>query len=148
MSCLNGLINSFVSPVGDLSRLFNTGTGRCYVRFENSRRISACLNVNVEALTSTNSTKLGFEDSKEVMASEANLIVGTYARAPIVLLSGKGCKLYDVEGKEYLDMTSGIAVNALGHGDEDWVNAVTEQANTLTHVSNVYYSVPQVNNCH
>ncbi|GLT52903.1 hypothetical protein SLA2020_262120 [Shorea laevis] len=57
---------------------------------------------------------------------------------------GKGCKLYDVEGREYLDMSAGIAVNALGHGDEDWLKAVVEQASTLTHVSNMYYSLPQV----
>ncbi|XP_028124419.1 acetylornithine aminotransferase, chloroplastic/mitochondrial-like, partial [Camellia sinensis] len=82
--------------------------------------------------------------SKEVMEAEAKVLVGTYARAPIVLSSGKGCKLYDIEGQEYLDMTSGIAVNALGHGDPDWVRAVTDQANVLTHVSNVYYSIPQV----
>lgn len=71
-------------------------------------------------------------------------MVGTYGRAPVVLVSGKGCKLYDVEGREYLDMTSGIAVNALGHCDPDWVKAVADQAHVLTHVSNVYYSVPQV----
>lgn len=88
---------------------------------------------------------VGFGDnSKGVMAAEGEVLVGTYARAPVVLVSGRGCKLYDVEGREYLDLSSGIAVNALGHGDPDWVNAVVEQANTLTHVSNVYYSVPQV----
>lgn len=78
------------------------------------------------------------------MAAEAKVIVGTYARAPIVLERGKGCTLYDVEGKAYLDMTSGIAVNALGHGDPDWVQAVSEQASVLAHVSNVYYTKEQV----
>ncbi|KAA8541960.1 hypothetical protein F0562_023112 [Nyssa sinensis] len=78
------------------------------------------------------------------MEAEGTVLVGTYARTPVVLSSGKGCKLFDVEGREYLDMTSGIAVNALGHGDPDWVKAVMEQANTLTHVSNVFYSIPQV----
>lgn len=71
-------------------------------------------------------------------------MVGTYARAPVVFVSGKGCLLYDVDGKEYLDMTAGIAVTSLGHGDPDWVKAVAEQANALAHVSNVYYSIPQV----
>lgn len=71
---------------------------------------------------------------------DAKVFVGTYARAPLVLASGKGCKLYDVEGREYLDMTAGIAVNALGHGDPEWVRAVTEQAGVLTHVSNIFYS--------
>lgn len=88
--------------------------------------------------------KLGIPKSKEVMEAEAKVLVGTYARAPVVLESGNGCKLVDVEGREYLDMSSGIAVNALGHGDEDWLRAVAQQAATLTHVSNMYYSIPQV----
>ncbi|OWM72059.1 hypothetical protein CDL15_Pgr017942 [Punica granatum] len=78
------------------------------------------------------------------MEAAAKFLVGTYARAPIVLSSGKGSKLYDLEGREYLDMTSGIAVNSLGHSDPDVVKAVIDQANTLVHVSNVYYSVPQI----
>ncbi|KAJ6810642.1 acetylornithine aminotransferase, mitochondrial-like [Iris pallida] len=85
------------------------------------------------------------EKSKQVMEMEAKYLVGTYARSPLVLASGKGCKLYDVDGKEYLDMAAGIAVNSLGHCDPDWVQAVAEQAATVTHVSNVYYSIPQVN---
>ncbi|CAM8991948.1 unnamed protein product [Rhodiola kirilowii] len=105
--------------------------------------ISGCLNVDVER--SEGLEKLGFGlKSKEVIEDEAKVIVGTYARTPVVLVSGKGCNLFDVEGKKYLDMGSGIAVNALGHGDEDWVRAVTEQASVLTHVSNVYYNVPQI----
>lgn len=90
------------------------------------------------------SRKVTAQNSKEVIELEGKVMVGTYGRAPVVLVSGKGCKLYDVEGREYLDMTSGIAVNALGHCDPDWVKAVADQAHVLTHVSNVYYSVPQV----
>ncbi|CAJ2669958.1 unnamed protein product [Trifolium pratense] len=82
--------------------------------------------------------------TKEVIEEEGKYLVGTYARAPIVLEKGKGCKLYDVEGNEYLDLSGGIAVNALGHGDDDWLKAVVEQAGLLTHVSNVYHSIPQV----
>ena len=62
----------------------------------------------------------------------------------MVFVSGEGCKLYDTEGKEYLDLTAGIAVNALGHGDSTWVQAVSEQAGKLAHVSNLFHSVPQV----
>ena len=102
-------------------------------------RVRACANVGEHA---PGSLKVGV--SKEVMEAEGRVMVGTYARAPVVLSSGKGCKLYDPEGREYLDLSSGIAVNALGHGDPDWLRAVTQQANTLTHVSNVYYSIPQV----
>lgn len=100
--------------------------------------------MGVEAPDGAAAAKLGTPKSKEVMEAEARVLVGTYARTPVVLESGKGCKLVDVEGREYLDMSSGIAVNALGHGDEDWLRAVTQQAATLTHVSNIYYSIPQV----
>lgn len=82
--------------------------------------------------------------SRDVMETEGSVFVRTYARAPVVLERGKGCKLYDTDGREYLDMAAGIAVNSLGHCDPDWVKAVVEQASTLTHVSNVYYSIPQV----
>ncbi|KAI3463442.1 hypothetical protein Pfo_020105 [Paulownia fortunei] len=105
---------------------------------------AACLNVDVLAPDSKQNPSLQEKRSSEIIADEKKFIVGTYARAPVVLASGKGCKLYDVEGREYLDLTSGIAVNALGHGDPDWVRAVTQQADVLTHVSNIYYSVPQV----
>lgn len=102
--------------------------------------MAACLNVEVKA--PENAGKVG--RSKDVIETDNKVVVGTYARTPVVLASGKGCKLYDVEGKEYLDMSAGIAVNALGHGDPDWVKAVVDQAKTLTHVSNIYYSIPQV----
>ncbi|KAJ4716528.1 putative Acetylornithine aminotransferase [Melia azedarach] len=92
----------------------------------------------------THVSSVGLGKSEELMEAEKKLLVGVYARAPVVLASGKGCKLYDVEGKEYLDMSSGIAVNALGHGDPDWIKAVVDQANVLTHTSNVYYNVPQI----
>ncbi|KAK4488898.1 hypothetical protein RD792_004688 [Penstemon davidsonii] len=113
--------------------------------YYNSGAVTACLNVDVRVSgSSQNTSSLQEKKSAEIIADEKKFIVGTYARAPLVLSSGKGCKLYDVEGREYLDLTSGIAVNALGPGDPDWVRAVTEQADVLTHVSNVYYSIPQV----
>jgi len=84
---------------------------------------------------------------EDVINDDKRVIVGTYGRTPVVLTSGKGCKLYDVNDKEYIDLTSGIAVNALGHGDPDWVQAITDQAKTLAHVSNIYYTVPQVCCC-
>lgn len=62
----------------------------------------------------------------------------------MVFERGDGCKLYDTEGKEYLDLTAGIAVNSLGHGDPTWLRAIYEQAANLAHVSNLYHTVPQV----
>ncbi|KAJ3687619.1 hypothetical protein LUZ61_016783 [Rhynchospora tenuis] len=108
-------------------------------------KISSCLvsDVNPKPITADNSAPVS-PASKELMEADKNVMVGTYARTPVVLERGIGCKVYDLDGKEYLDMASGIAVNSLGHGDPDWVKAVTDQASTLAHVSNVFYSIPQV----
>ncbi|BAT81984.1 Acetylornithine aminotransferase [Vigna angularis] len=103
--------------------------------------VRACLNVDVAA---PNTGKAKLAKIKDVIEMEGKLLVGTYARTAVVLERGEGCKLYDVEGKEYLDLSAGIAVNALGHGDVDWLKAVVEQAATLTHTSNVFYTIPQV----
>ncbi len=68
----------------------------------------------------------------------------TYGRAPIVLSHGLGTKVWDVQGKEYLDFAAGIAVNALGHSDPRWIAALTEQADKLAHTSNLYHTEAQV----
>lgn len=64
----------------------------------------------------------------------------TYGRFQTALISGKGATAWDVSGKEYIDFTSGIGVNSLGYCDDGWVKAVTSQAATLQHISNLYYS--------
>lgn len=69
-------------------------------------------------------------------------VANTYARFPVELISGKGSILLDTDGKEYIDMGSGIGVTAFGIADTEWVNAVTEQLNKLQHVSNLYYTQP------
>ncbi len=69
-------------------------------------------------------------------------VANTYARFPIELVSGKGSKLYDSDGKEYIDMGTGIGVSVFGVGDEEWVKAVTNQLTKLQHTSNLYYSEP------
>ena len=71
-------------------------------------------------------------------------IAHTYGRFPVELVRGKGSLYWDEQGKEYIDMGSGIAVNALGACDEGWTQAVTEQLQTLQHTSNLYYTAPQV----
>jgi len=82
--------------------------------------------------------------TKQVIDDEAKYILQTYARTPIVLSHGLGAKVYDVEGREYLDFAAGIAVNALGHSDPRWFAALTEQAENLAHTSNLYHTVAQV----
>ncbi len=83
-------------------------------------------------------------ETQEIIQAESQYILQTYGRAPVVFTQGKGLKLVDAEGKEYLDFTSGIAVTALGHSDEEWATAVATQAHQLTHISNLYHSEPQV----
>ena len=72
-------------------------------------------------------------------------LMNTYASFPVVLDHGIGSKLYDVDGKEYIDFTSGIGVSSLGYGHEGWVNAVTAQAKKLAHTSNIYLHAPVLN---
>ena len=69
-------------------------------------------------------------------------IAGTYGRFPLELVSGKGSLFYDADGKEYIDMGTGIGVTAFGTGDAQWVQAVTEQLQQLQHTSNLYYTRP------
>lgn len=71
-------------------------------------------------------------------------IAKTYARFPINLVSGKGAILTDDEGKQYIDLGSGIAVNTFGASDQIWIDAVTAQLNRLQHTSNLYYTLPDV----
>lgn len=68
----------------------------------------------------------------------------TFTRNPVTLVRGKGVKVWDDKGKEYLDFVDGIAVNSLGHCHPVLVNALVKQARTLTQVSNLYYTIPQL----
>ena len=68
----------------------------------------------------------------------------TGRRLPVTFVRGEGCLLYDEEGKEYLDLVAGIAVNVLGHAHPDIARALTGQARTLIHTSNLYFTRPQV----
>lgn len=81
--------------------------------------------------------------AQEVIANEKNYILQTYARPDLVFVRGEGTVLYDSSGKDYLDFSSGIAVNALGHGDPRWVATVSDQAARLTHTSNLFHTEPQ-----
>lgn len=81
---------------------------------------------------------------KEIMALANKYIMNTYKRFPVVLVKGSGAKVWDVNGKEYLDFASGIAVCSLGHSHPQVIAAVKEQIEKLTHVSNLYYTEPQI----
>ena len=83
-------------------------------------------------------------NTNDIIRDEARYLMQTYRRADIVLERGEGMYLYDTDGRRYLDFMSGIAVAALGHSDPEVAAAVAEGAKTLTHVSNLYYTIPQV----
>ena len=72
------------------------------------------------------------------------VFIGTYSRFPAAMVKGEGCRLWDADGREYLDFLSGIAVCALGHSHPAVTEAVCRQAGTLLHVSNLFYTVPQI----
>ena len=69
-------------------------------------------------------------------------ILHTYNRYQIVLDKGEGVHLYDINGKEYLDFAAGIAVQSLGYNNKEYTKALKDQIDKLTHISNLYYSVP------
>ncbi len=78
-----------------------------------------------------------FEEDKKYIA-------GTYNRFPLQIVEGKGSVCEDADGKEYIDLGTGIAVNTFGFCDKSWVNAVTKQLNSFQHTSNLYYSSPSI----
>ena len=82
--------------------------------------------------------------TEELMAQSNKYIIGTYRRQPVVLVKGSGARVWDSEGKEYLDFVAGIAVCSLGHSNPKVVAALQKQAELLTHVSNLYYTEPQI----
>jgi len=82
--------------------------------------------------------------TEELTQDAARYLMQTYTRQPLSIVRGRGTKVYDLEGREYLDFVGGIAVNILGHGHPDLVQAIQRQAAQLIHTSNLYYTEPQV----
>ncbi len=81
---------------------------------------------------------------KELMALAGRYLMGTYNRYPIVLERGSGTRVWDTEGREYLDFVAGIAVCSLGHAHPHVTDAIRRQAETLVHVSNLYFIETQI----
>ena len=73
---------------------------------------------------------------------DKNYVAQTYGRFPLTLVSGKGSRVVDDEGNEYIDMGTGIAVNTFGIADDEWIAAVTDQLGRIQHTSNLYFSEP------
>ncbi len=80
---------------------------------------------------------MSFDD---LAALDAEHVMQTYARLPVAFVRGEGSRLWDSEGREYLDFLGGLAVTSLGHSHPEVADAVAEQARTLLHVSNLYYN--------
>lgn len=79
---------------------------------------------------------------EEIKALDEQYVMHTYSRFPVAVDHGKGATVWDTEGKEYIDFTAGIAVSSLGYNNEGWVNAITQQASKLGHISNLFYAEP------
>ena len=78
----------------------------------------------------------------DTMNLDRSYIAGTYNRFPVEIVSGKGCIVTDADGKEYIDLTSGIGVTCFGVADEIWQQAVIAQLGKVQHTSNLYYTSP------
>lgn len=83
-------------------------------------------------------------EAKEVIELSEKYLIPTYKRFPVVLRKGRGVRVWDINGKEYIDCLAGIAVNVLGHCPRKVVLEVQKQVQRLIHVSNLYYTEPQV----
>ena len=77
-----------------------------------------------------------------VKHKDSEFIAATYGRFPLVITEGKGSILKDEDGKEYIDLGTGIAVNTFGAADDEWINAVTAQLSKIQHTSNLYFTKP------
>jgi acetylornithine aminotransferase len=81
--------------------------------------------------------------TEEIQQIVSEYVMNTYDRLPLAITRGRGCHVYDAEGREYLDCVAGIAVNTLGYGHPDLVAAIERQVRHLVHTSNLYYTEPQ-----
>ncbi|HEX4074650.1 MAG TPA: aspartate aminotransferase family protein [Candidatus Acidoferrales bacterium] len=79
----------------------------------------------------------------QILADEARYLMKTYRRPPVVFTRGRGCRVYDAEGREYLDFLGGIAVNALGHAHPQLVRVIRREAGRATHISNLFHNAYQ-----
>ena len=77
--------------------------------------------------------------------TDQTYVAHTYARFPVEIVSGRGSEVFDENGKRYIDLTSGIGVDALGVADPEWIAAVTEQLGKVQHISNLFYTAPAAN---
>ena len=78
----------------------------------------------------------------DIQLMDKTYVANTYARFPLTIVRGKGSLVWDAQGKEYIDLSTGIAVDTFGVADDEWITAVTRQLGTLQHMSNLFYTEP------
>lgn len=83
-------------------------------------------------------------NNQEILAMGQQYVMNTYGRLPMAFVKGEGCRVWDADGRQYLDFVGGLAVNSLGHAHPKVAEAVCRQAKTLLHCSNLYWIEPQV----
>src|SRR3954471_19652815 len=82
--------------------------------------------------------------AESLVAIGRKRLVGNYRQAPFVLERGRGCEVWDTEGRRYLDLCAGVAVSALGHAHPRLTQAIAEQAGRLMHMSNYFFNAENV----
>lgn len=91
-------------------------------------------------MTKRNNSGSGRQSLARIRADEAHFLMNTYRRPPIVFTHGQGCRLYDSQGRAYLDFLGGIAVNALGHAHPRLVRVIRREAGRAIHLSNLFHN--------
>jgi acetylornithine/N-succinyldiaminopimelate aminotransferase len=94
----------------------------------------------MKAKTKPSGQRAGQSRAEQIRADEAQHLMNTYKRPPIVFVRGRGCRLYDAQGREYLDFLGGIAVNALGYSHPALVRTIRREAGRAVHVSNLFHN--------
>jgi acetylornithine/N-succinyldiaminopimelate aminotransferase len=82
--------------------------------------------------------------TQSILERAGHVLIGNYARVPVVMVRGEGCRVWDAEGREYLDLFAGFGGCVLGHCHPALIRAATDQANKLWHVGNTFHTEPQV----
>ena len=80
----------------------------------------------------------------DILEESKKYIMNTYKRLPLLIVKGRGNRIYDRDGREYMDFVSGLAVNNLGHCNPRVTVAFQKQAQRLVHTSNLFYTEPQI----
>src|SRR5690349_1198787 len=83
-------------------------------------------------------------ETSEILERGKQRLIGNYARLPVVMTRGKGSRVWDSDGKEYLDLFAGFGGAILGHCHPALIDAATDQAGKLWHVGNTFYTEPQI----